>query len=132
MNATARAAGATSHPAAVTSWILGAGPVATVLATLWAWHVGSLAAIPPHIYLLVALLAWSPLPVSVPAVALDNYRDAFRPNSRGIDRVWRAFALPVWLASPSCPAFRQARASYMGFAVACVLAAPAIVASLTT
>jgi hypothetical protein len=70
-------------------------------------------------YALAALLlAWSPLPVSIPAVVLGDSRDSFEPGGRGLGRGLRMVGN---LSSASSPVRAEFLASLVGFAVAAVL-----------
>ena len=120
-------------PARATNWlltgVLAGGPVLTVHLLLAAAARGSLA-LPVWMYLATALLFWSPLPFSIPAVLLDNYRDAYLPGARGPARLVRAVLLPGWLLSRASGVRVEFAASLAGFAVAGFVAAPALIAVL--
>lgn len=105
------------------------GPALTVLAIGAAVSAGALTALSPQAYLLVALVFWSPLPFSVPAVLLEAHRDAALPHLQTnlAGRSARAVLLLPWLmTSPRSGARAAATASLVGFCVAVALAAPSL------
>ena len=72
-------------------------------------------------YAMVAiLLAWSPLPASIPAVVLGEARDRFEPGQRGIGRGLR---LLKHLSSKGSAVQGEFFASLAGFAAAVLYAA---------
>lgn len=98
------------------------GPLATVLALTVAYSQPSqeyLGAAPLSTYLLVALLAWSPLPFSLPAVFLEAARDEALPGYRGLGRAVRAVRFVPHMLTRS-PARVEFGASLAGFAAAAV------------
>lgn len=103
--------------------ILGFGPVASLLALVM-WYPadpGVFASAPLWMYAVGVLVAWSPLPFSIPAVLLESARDAALPSYRGVGRLVRAVLLVphmVW-ASPRRLEFAT---SLLGFAAASALA----------
>lgn len=116
-----------------TNWILTvflfAGPLITVNLLLRGIGNGTLTAVTPLMYLGAALLFWSPLPFSVPAVLLDNYRDAALTQLRGV-LGWpvRAVALiPHLMLAPSSPIRVEMTAAVAGWVLAIGLAAPALI-----
>lgn len=104
------------------------GPAATILALTAAISSGALTTLPASAYLGVALIFWSPLPISVPAVLLEAHRDAALPELRGAGgRALRAVLLLPWLmTSPASRARVATAVSLVGFAAACMLAYPAL------
>jgi len=67
-------------------------------------------------YVLTAiLLAWSPLPISIPAVLLGEARDRFEPGRSGPGRGWR---LLRHLGSKESAVRVEFLASLIGFAAA--------------
>lgn len=100
--------------------LLVVGPTATVIAVAAltsdpnSTHFG---AGPTWMYLVVALVAWSPLPFSLPAVLLERARDEALPGFRGLGRVVRAVRFLPHMVHLS-PARAEFRASLSGFAVA--------------
>jgi hypothetical protein len=109
--------------------VLALGPVATVVALLvahssQAGQAGTLlGAAPMSTYLTVALLAWSPLPFSVPAVLMDSARDAALPGFSGSGRLVRGLALVPYMVFRG-PARTEMAASLLGFLAAAAVAAP--------
>lgn len=103
------------------------GPVASVAGVLAA-HAGGMAVMRAGelwMYLVVVLAAWSPLPFSLPAVLLDDARDAALPGYRGLGRAVRAFRLVPHMVWHS-PARVEFTASLVGFALALAVAWPAL------
>lgn len=99
-------------------------PVVTVYAlTLMGRHTELLGAAPLSVWLVAALVLWSPLPISIPAVLLEADRDAALPGYRGFGRVVRAVRLipHMVLKSDARVAFT---ASLLGFGGALVIALP--------
>lgn len=115
-----------SAPVAPTRWPLAvtvaAGPLVTVAALHAAAAHGLLTVAPLRTYLLVALLFWSPLPFSIPAVLLDSFRDAALPGWRGPARLVRGvLLLPVLLTRG--PGRVEVAASLAGFVAAVAVSA---------
>lgn len=71
-------------------------------------------------FMAAVLLAWSPLPTSIPAVVLGAARDNFEPGGRGMARGWRMLK---GLGRKNSPVQVEFLASIVGFAGACLLAA---------
>lgn len=105
--------------------VLFAGPVLTVAGVITGVASGELMwqSAEPWMYLLVALAVWSPLPFSVPAVLLDDARDAALPGYRGLGRLVRAVRLVPHMVWRS-PARVEFTASLAGFALAVAVAWP--------
>jgi hypothetical protein len=113
--------------------LLALGPVVTVFA-LQSWaDSGAHLVTGLHVYLLVGLLAWSPLPLSLPAVLLANHRDAALHGMRGVvGRCVRAALLvPYLLTHPHSEVKVETAASLAGFITACWWAAPVLLAGFT-
>ena len=116
--------------ARATNWLLFTlllvGTVLTVTLLADAIGNGTLSVLTPTHYLGAALLFWSPLPFSIPAVLLEGHRDAALPQMRGLVG-WpvRAVALlPYLLFSPRSQVRVEVAASLVGFLGACAAAAP--------
>lgn len=113
----------TARPAALLVLLI--GPLLSVMA-LQAWFAvpgTSLHAAPLSMYLLVAVLVWSPLPFSLPAVLLERARDEALPGYRGLGRLRRAALLVPHMLTRSSARVEFA-ASLVGFAGAVAAAAP--------
>lgn len=92
------------------------GPVLTVLVLLVSVRTGSLTAIDERVWVAGALLFWSPLPISIPAVLLERERDATLPAAPA---AVRAVALVPWmLFAKSSTARAPMAASLAGLALA--------------
>lgn len=102
--------------------LLALAPVATVWVLAEAYNLGlpGTDIVPLSYWLWAAVLAWSPLPLSLPAVLLERDRDAALPGYRGFGRVVRALRFPVHMLTVS-PARVQFAASLLGFVAAAVL-----------
>ena len=102
------------------------GPAVTV-AFLLRW-VGSswLSAPELPVVLVVALAFWSPLFLSVPALLLQDARDAALDHWRGpvLSLARGVVLVPYLLFAPSSPARLEVAASLAGFATALALALP--------
>ena len=110
-----------SLPRPVAQVVLAAGPLSTVLflahqAAGSQWLHPSLL----PVALIAALICWSPLPVSVPAIILGDARDQALPQLRGpIGSLIRAFQLiPYLLISPKSGVRTEMLCSVIGLAVA--------------
>ena len=69
--------------------------------------------------LLVALFMWSPSPISIPAMVLQDVRDSYGASMRGIaGTLKRGGLLTFWLASKNSPVRVEMVASLVGFALA--------------
>lgn len=68
---------------------------------------------------IVAILAWSPLPIALPAVLLADARDEFEPEGGGLRRGLR---LMRWLAGTECPRRIEFLASMLGVIAAGIIA----------
>lgn len=108
--------------------VLTGGPVATVLG-LQALYAAPdqtvLSAAPLWMYLVVAVVMWSPLPFSLPAVLLERARDEALPGYEGPARLLRAALLVPYMLTRS-PHRVEFLASVVGFALALVLVWPAL------
>lgn len=99
------------------------GPLGTVVALQYLYAAGAqwLAAAPLSMWLTVAVVVWSPLPFSLPAVILERERDDALPGYRGLGRVVRAALLVPHMLTRS-PARVEFAVSLVGFAVAAIAA----------
>jgi hypothetical protein len=99
------------------------GPVATVL--LVAHMAGShylphVAVIPA---LLVAVALWSPSPISIPALVMQDVRDSYGAQMRGlIGTLKRGVLITFWMASKRSGVRAEMLASLVGFSLAGILA----------
>lgn len=106
--------------------LLTLGPVATVIALMAGVTLPTstpLGAAPLSTYLIVALLAWSPLPLSLPAVFLERARDEALPGYTGLGRLVRGALLVPYMVTRS-PWRVEFLASLVGFAIAVAVAWP--------
>lgn len=76
----------------------------------------------------VALAFWSPLFFSIPALLLQDARDAALDHWRGpvLSAIRGLVLLPYLAFSPKSPARLEARISILGFAIAVVIALPTL------
>ena len=103
-----------AQTAALRMLVLAVGPVATVLVLLGAAQRAEFPDIFAHVAAWVALVMWSPLPASLPAILLDADRDAALPQ---MARPVRAFALIPYMLWRS-PARVEVGLSLVGWAAA--------------
>jgi hypothetical protein len=80
------------------------------------------------IVLWVALVFWSPLFFSIPALLLQDVRDSALDHWRGpvLSAIRGLVLLPYLVFSPKSPARLEAGVSLLGFAIAVVVALPAL------
>lgn len=97
--------------------VLACGPLLTVSLLHQGLANSALHSATTTAYLVVALLFWSPLPFSLPAVLLDEHRDAVAAG-RALP-VRAALMLPTLLTRPG--ARLATAASLLGFALAAAL-----------
>ena len=72
--------------------------------------------------LLVVLFMWSPSPLSIPALVLQEVRDSYGASMRGIaGTLKRGGRITFWMASKSSPVRTEMLASLIGFCVAVAL-----------
>lgn len=88
-------------------------------------HLPAMNAATPATYAWVALIAWSPLPFSIPAVVLEKARDAALPGFSGLGRATRAVLLVPYMLTRS-PARVEFAGSLIGLALAFVVAWPVL------
>lgn len=113
-----------------TNWgrgtVLTIGPIITIWAVLHFYvgvGEGALGVGTLQMYLITALVAWSPLPFSIPAVLLDQERDMALPHYRGVGRAVRAVRLLPHVLTRS-PARHLFQLSIIGWGVAILLCLP--------
>lgn len=106
--------------------VVALGPLATVLAIMSAVGGDHVSAAQLPMVLAVALVFWSPLPMSIPALVLQDARDAALPHLTGpLATLGRGVALIPWLVlSPRSGARFATAASVAGFVAAVAVAAP--------
>jgi len=94
---------AASRPrGALATAVIVVGPLAAVVGALLATVTGLAVALPAWMYLWAAVLLFSPLPLSLPAVLMDTERDATLAHWTGPARIARAaLLLPVMLFAPT-------------------------------
>jgi hypothetical protein len=108
----------------VTRVLLALGPV-VMMTALWAWTATSRQAPGLAIPMAAAILvAWSPLFLSIPALLLQDARDAALDSWRGpLGSLARGVVLiPYLLLSPQSTIRRETAISLVGFAIAFGLA----------
>jgi hypothetical protein len=99
------------------------GPVASVL-FVRGGMAGHLPANAVGVATLVALALWSPLPIALPALVMQDVRDAYAPEARGImGTVWRGARITFALCGRHCLVRTEMIASLLGFGAALLAAA---------
>lgn len=108
-----------------TALLLAFGPVASMvtLVSLYSPTHEVLGSAPLWMWVVLVLVAWSPLPFSIPAVVLEKDRDEAMPDMRGLGRVLRAVLLIPYMVTVS-PARGVFIASLLGWVLAGAAALP--------
>ncbi len=99
---------------AVVLFLLAPLAVLVALAHVAGTHYLPLVALRPVSLAVLAL--FSPSPISLPALVMQDVRDAYDPAARGLGTLRRGVAITFWLVSQASPVRAEMIASLVGFA----------------
>jgi hypothetical protein len=97
------------------------GPIATLMAlhTAGAAHALMSVGVGPACF--AALACWSPLPIALPALVMQDVRDSYGASMRGVGgTLKRGVLISFWLTSKNSPVRAEMTASLVGFLVALI------------